>query len=292
MEMGFIIDVDHMSELTTQFVLDRCAAAARFSTTDIRPAYPTISAHASFRALSPRRHFGHEDDPGAGQRYTSSIWPHESEKSDAVATRILDLGGMLAPITSQLDSSSPAGSTVANTCAGTSRTYAQEFQHAVALTGSRSRGVGIGTDMCLNPMLGPRFGPLAAYGLHLEKAGPATPLIGRTEREKHNQAWAQDNGVVYQTPVSGQPRFYIPPEVDAGGRLNPLVAPQDSLVDLGIGGRYSFSVDCWRAMWLHEAGLGPSDGASGDLTDILRDSRHRSRRAPAWAAWRGPRASC
>jgi microsomal dipeptidase-like Zn-dependent dipeptidase len=263
-EIGFVIDVDHMSDHTTAWVLDQCTAVPSGSP-GARPRYPVVSAHDNFRALAPRRHWRDEGNPPPGCRADPGVWPHESMKSESVARRIAGLDGMFAPITSAKDCLDDPGSPVTNSCPGSSRTYAQTFHHAVGY--SPGRGVGIGTDMCLNPQLGPRYGPLAVYGLADERSpGVAT--------ERYSKAWAQGtptpDGVVYATPVQSPPRFFNPPNLDATGRLNPLVVPQDSLIDTGIGDRYAFSVDIWKALWYHEAGRDPLDGESGRMRDMLR----------------------
>src|SRR5262249_9789561 len=79
MELGFIIDIDHMSNHTIAFVLDQCSADPVTG----RPAYPVVSAHTTFRALAPRRRWGDEGNPRPGERKGEGLWPHESSKSDA-----------------------------------------------------------------------------------------------------------------------------------------------------------------------------------------------------------------
>jgi microsomal dipeptidase-like Zn-dependent dipeptidase len=255
MELGMVIDVDHMGTRTAQFVLDQCLAAADPGSS--RPSYPVVSAHTTFRALAPRRNWGHEDQPEPGQRSNGGLWPHESAKSEATAQAILGLGGMFAPITAQhdtlADSLLNADPPVPIDAAGTSKSYAQELRHAVGLAGDR--GVGIGTDMTLVAQVAPRFGPLAIYGLAHEGPGGVA--------EKRSQAFAQTNGVAYDHPVGGQPRFFVPPDADATGKLNPYLVPQDSFSDSLIGGEYAFATKVWTALWLHEAGLPP--GGDNDV---------------------------
>jgi microsomal dipeptidase-like Zn-dependent dipeptidase len=265
MELGLLIDVDHMGEKSTQFVLDHCAAAADAS--QDRPAYPVISAHTSFRAISPRRNWADRDHPWPpGQRKNSGYWPHESAKSDTTASAIVALGGMLAPITAQLETlqdtlliTDPA---VPADCSGSAKSYAQGLRHAAAL--SPGRGVGIGTDMTLLAQTSPRFGPVAAYGLSRE-GPPSVP-------ERRAQALAQRNGVVYRQPVSGSSRFFNPPDVDATGKLNPYLYPQAEGVsgDAKIGGEYAFANDIWKALWLHESGSAAGPGDSDDVRAMLQ----------------------
>lgn len=203
MQEGMVIDVDHMSEFTTDFVLTRCAAPG-----GPRGTYPVVSAHMNFRELAPRRRGGDEGNAGPGQRRHHSVWPHESMKSRRTANRTLDVGGMFAPITSARDALPVPGSRVPNDSPGSVKSFAQQFHLATSLSAPHGRGVGVGTDMSLNPLLGPRFGPLACYGLVEEGGSWAVAM------ERHQRAWRQQNAVVYTVGAVGRPRFFKPPNVD------------------------------------------------------------------------------
>jgi len=260
MDVGMIIDVDHMGNHTAGAVLDQCAGVVRNGVP-----YPVVSAHSQFRAVLPRKNWSDPDHPTPpGQRKAGDLWPHESAKSDDTAQQIVALGGVLSPITAQHDTVSDsllgADPPVATDCSGSSKSYAQELRHAAAL--SAGRGIGIGTDMTLIAQVGPRFGPLAGYGLSGEGGDGAS--------ERRNQAFLQANGVIYSTPVQGQSRFFNPPQVDAGGKLNPYMFPQDAAVDLKIGGEYAFANDVWKALWLHESGADPVDADSAEVHDMTR----------------------
>jgi microsomal dipeptidase-like Zn-dependent dipeptidase len=147
MRQGFILDVDHMSE--------RCTDAALTLAEQAR--YPVCSSHCTFReqALEP-----HETSVKAKRS-------HEAMKTREQARRILALGGMLAPITNQLELKDFPGSTVENDCARSSKTWAQSYQYAVSVLNEVGRGgVALGSDFNgLNQQPGPRYGPNAAYGL-------------------------------------------------------------------------------------------------------------------------------
>jgi microsomal dipeptidase-like Zn-dependent dipeptidase len=147
MRQGFLLDLEHMSERCTDAVLS-LAEQAR---------YPIVSSHCSFReqALAP-----HETS-------LKSKCSNEYMKTREQARRILALGGLLAPITNQHELKDFPGSTVANDCARSSKTWAQSYQYALSLQREvGSGGVAIGTDFNgLNQQPGPRYGPNAAFGV-------------------------------------------------------------------------------------------------------------------------------
>jgi hypothetical protein len=240
--MGFIIDMDHMSRKTADAVLGKAEGNAA-SWTDARPhqPYPVISAHCNFTELAPRRHYADQLNPGPGQRAHNKYWPHESMKTAAQIERIRALGGLAAPITTILDAiqySGPDGSRVENDCPGTTKSWAQEFMYAV----DHMHGpVALGTDMALLRQLGPRFGPNAAYGL-TDEILPAARLERRTD------AFRQDNGVRYVGVIHNPLPYFTPPDVRAEWTQNPYVWPQDSAIDVGLGGRYAFATALWDAI--------------------------------------------
>ena len=147
MRQGFLLDLEHMSELCTDTVL-ALAEQAR---------YPLVSSHCAFReqALAPQ------------ETSQKSKCANEYMKTREQARRILALGGLLAPITNQHELKDFPGSTVANDCARSSKTWAQSYQYALALQREvGSGGVAIGTDFNgLNQQPGPRYGPNAAFGV-------------------------------------------------------------------------------------------------------------------------------
>ncbi|HZH76231.1 MAG TPA: membrane dipeptidase [Archangium sp.] len=151
MRQGFILDVEHMSERCTDDVLT-LAEQAR---------YPLLASHCSFR------------EQGLEPHETSLKVKCASEhmKTREQARRILALGGLLAPITNQLELKDFPGGTVPNDCARSSKTWAQSYQYALSLLREvGAGGVAMGTDFNgLNQQPGPRYGDQAASGLKGDK---------------------------------------------------------------------------------------------------------------------------
>jgi microsomal dipeptidase-like Zn-dependent dipeptidase len=270
-KQGFIIDIDHMSRNTANQVMDLAEGRATvWSDGRARRPYPVVSAHANFRDLSPGRNWGDESNPGTGQRAYNHIWPHESQKTAAQVARLRQVGGLIAPITSIIDCLQyrrPDGSApVPNDCPGTSKSWAQEFLYAV--DHMQGAAVGLGTDMALLRELGPRFGPLAAYGLTDEQLESAP-----YERQAH--ALRQDNGVRYSRVANTLP-FFDPPNVFADWTQNPYVYPKDpGGLDLGFGDRCAFATALWDVLsrWsCHD----PTPPARGDANEVLRGFRATS----------------
>ena len=147
MRQGFILDVEHMSQHCTDDVLS-LAEQAR---------YPVVASHCAFRDQA----LATEETSIKAKRAT------EYMKTREQARRILALGGLLAPITNQHEVKDFPGSTVANDCARSSKTWAQSYQYALSvLREAGAGGVAVGTDFNgLNQQPGPRYGPQAAYGL-------------------------------------------------------------------------------------------------------------------------------
>jgi microsomal dipeptidase-like Zn-dependent dipeptidase len=158
MRLGMIIDIDHMSEKT--------AARALEIAESIRGGYPLVSGHTGFRAMQ-----SHE--------------VNENQRSDDQLRRLERLGGMMGIGWGY--STDPAGDktrsfarviagrggrgfTSSNVdydgslCAGTSRTFAQNYLYGVEKIGA----VALGSD--LNGVIaqpGPRFGAQATLGGNL-----------------------------------------------------------------------------------------------------------------------------
>jgi microsomal dipeptidase-like Zn-dependent dipeptidase len=147
MRLGMMIDIDHMSEKS---VADALEVAG-----EVPGGYPLNSGHNDFRAMGGNT---------------------ENQRSDAQLERIAELGGMVGVGWGYTPSqqSSPSfeevmngrggarfvTGAVANTCAGTSRHFAQSYLYAVEKLGSAA----LGTDIngLVSPP-GPRFGELARY---------------------------------------------------------------------------------------------------------------------------------
>jgi microsomal dipeptidase-like Zn-dependent dipeptidase len=181
MRGGLLVDVDHMSERMTDAVLALAEAAD----------YPVLSTHTTFRALAF----------DAGQTSRIEKRAHEGMKSTAHAQRILQGGGVLAPMTNQYDVRQAPGSPVANDCARSSRTFAQAYHFATTLqrtVGGRG-GVALGTDFNgLAQQPGPRFGPHAASGVEGDRM---RSFLRRLQRLAQAGSRLEYGGVMHRTDV-------------------------------------------------------------------------------------------
>jgi len=188
MARGIIIDVDHMSEKSTDEALTMAEEHH----------YPVICSHAWFRDLlySAQTEF----DPVKHEPYgTSDVHKvaHEAGKRGDQIERIGRLGGIVAPIINQGDMAGlrrglpELAGKVPEPCAGSSTAWAQAYLYAVAKTGGQ--GVAIGSDINGAAGLpGPRFGTLAAYGVHNDQ---------RRIVERRGEIDRQTNGVAYVEPI-------------------------------------------------------------------------------------------
>lgn len=187
MKLGMMIDVDHMSQNT----LARVIALA----TNNPVGYPLNSGHNSPRNLGLER--------------------GENSRTDEQYEIISELGGLFGVGWENGASRSFNGfgpgqslsvSDVPNDCAGSSKTFAQYYLYGIEAM--RGRNLAFGTDIngiIQNP--GPRFGPMAAYGLGADP-----------KHNRNQQVSAQDNGVAY-TPTHGRPvntAVFQGPAVDPG----------------------------------------------------------------------------
>ncbi len=209
MNMGMMIDIDHMSDNAIDDVL---ALAEARAVNGVR-GYPVVSGHSDFRELG----YGWGSDVGPERL------AHEAQKTRAVAQRVIHLGGMFAPITDQMDRLPAPGSSVRDDAPGTSKSFAQNFQLAVQLSGTQ--GVGIGTDMAMLGGMGPRFGTDAAPLDVLPDATgpiPATTLAADgtpvevtdarrdaklEQRRRDARAQVLDPGVRYDSPIQDYRRY-------------------------------------------------------------------------------------
>jgi microsomal dipeptidase-like Zn-dependent dipeptidase len=173
MRKKMIIDVDHMSATTADAALSIVEEQG----------YPVVAGHTGLSIVS------------MGQK------AHEGQKTSAQIGRIAALGGLVAPILEQGERvvsggtsgiTAAPGSTVANDCGRSSKTWAQAYLGAVALLGGpATASVGLGSDFNgLAGEPGPRFGP---------------------NRCKDDPSPSQQyGGVGYPFPI------FAPPGVDAG----------------------------------------------------------------------------
>lgn len=149
MDLGMLIDVDHMSVRTTEQVL-QLAEARNYS--------GIVSGHGGVTATS------------AGQLKS------EGGKNPDVIARIGALGGLVSPILAQGERRiagvradgviASLGSTVPNDCSSSSKTFAQAYLDVVRVLGGPAvAAVGLGTDFNgLAGQPGPRFGGEACSG--------------------------------------------------------------------------------------------------------------------------------
>lgn len=210
MKRGMMIDMDHMSRYMSESVLEMAES--------VWGGYPLNSGHNSFSELQKegeRGENGRTRDQAARLRALGGImgvgW--ENHKGDSFEETYFNKP-LLAPEYSS--------SIIHNSCAGSSRTWAQDY--LLALEMFRGGQIGFGTDIngvIMGPS--PRFGPQAAF--------PNEGWGGR-----HGQIQAQQNGVAYE-PKYGRP---ITSSVFLGKAVDPLDDPwQNARYDFG----YSYTTD-------------------------------------------------
>jgi microsomal dipeptidase-like Zn-dependent dipeptidase len=224
MKRGMIIDVDHMSEKSTDAALNLVEAHQ----------YPVITSHSWFRDLL----FSADDEfnPSNDNFSTSDVHKiaHEAGKRGDQIERIARLGGVVSAILNQGDLAGlqKAMPELANKikapCAGSSTAWGEAYLYAVAKTGGK--GVAIGSDINGAAGLpGPRFGTFAAYGAHHD----ACRLPNR-----RSEIDSQTNGVAYSEPIRDY-RWH---------RFEPS----------GQGGYEEETCDIWHAIAQYAAGFNPS----------------------------------
>ncbi len=203
MKRGMIIDVDHMSEKST----DAALALAE------EHRYPVICSHTWFRDLLFSGEV--EFDRLKHEQYgTSDVHKvaHEAGKRGDQIERIGRLGGVVAPIINQGDIAGlrrcmpELVSKIPRPCAGSSTSWGQAFLYAVNKMGGR--GVAIGTDINGAAALpGPRFGSFAAFGAHKD---------ARRELDRREEIDQQTNGVAYDTPLRDHRWYRFDPSGTSG----------------------------------------------------------------------------
>jgi microsomal dipeptidase-like Zn-dependent dipeptidase len=231
MARGMIIDVDHMSEKST----DEALALAE------ERGYPVICSHSWFRDLlySAETEFHPEKNARYGTSDVHKV-AHEAGKRGDQIERIGRLGGIVAPILNQGDIAGlrrglPAlAAKVPEPCAGSSTAWAQAYLYALAKMGGR--GVAMGSDVNGAAGLpGPRFGTFAAYG-------------ARNDALRTSDRWGeidrQTNGVAYAEPIRDY-RWH---------RFEPT----------GAGGYDEEESRIWQAMAQYEAGFDPATDSHPD----------------------------
>ncbi|MBB6048511.1 membrane dipeptidase [Armatimonas rosea] len=177
MDLGMVIDIDHMSDLTQQRVLALAESRAQGSV----QGYPLIAGHCSFRGLCTT-HARTSDHHKV---------PCESDVSPQVMARLRALGGMVAPSTLGKD----AQTTSRLDAPGSSTSWATAYRYAIQQMGGKS--VALSTDMAMLGGLGPRFGPLGAHAME------GDTLLQQTRGLTRLQAVdSQRSPVAYRTRLS------------------------------------------------------------------------------------------
>jgi microsomal dipeptidase-like Zn-dependent dipeptidase len=226
MKRGMIIDIDHMSEKSTDATLDLVEAHN----------YPVITSHSWFRDLlySADNEFNPQEEAGYDTSDVHKV-AHEAGKRGDQIERIARLGGVVSAILNQGDIAGlrqampELAHKVKVPCAGSGTGWAEAYLYALAKTGGK--GVAIGSDINGAAGLpGPRFGTSAAYGArHDTRRLPSR----RTEID------GQSNGVTYSDPIRDY-RWY---------RFEPS----------GQGGYDEETCDIWHAIAQYAAGFNPSN---------------------------------
>ena len=237
MKRGMIIDVDHMSEKSTDAALDLAEAHG----------YPVITSHSWFRDLlySSPNEFSREDEEGFATSDVHKV-AHEAGKRGDQIERIARLGGIVSAILNQGDIAGlrkvmpELAGKVPASCSGSSTAWAEAYLYALAKTGGT--GVAMGSDINGAAGLpGPRFGTFAAYGARRD-----------ARREPHRRAEidSQTNGVAYGGPIRDY-RWH---------RFEPT----------GSGGYDEESCNIWHAVAQYAAGYNPAldDHPPGDHPEL------------------------
>ncbi len=224
MKRGMIIDVDHMSEKTTDTALKMAEENS----------YPVICSHTWFRDLLFSAQI--EFDPRRHEHYgTSDVHKvaHEAGKRGDQIERIGRLGGVVAPILNQGDIAGlrrgmpDLAEKIPEPCAGSSTSFGEAYLYAVAKMGGR--GVALGSDINGAAGLpGPRFGTFAAYGARND---------ARRADERRGEIDRQTNGVAYTTPIRDH-RWH-------------------RFKSSGEGAYDEQECDIWQAIAQYEAGFNP-----------------------------------
>ena len=193
MRLGMVIDLDHMSDHAKDKTLDIVWSNH----------YPVIFSHAlGFRDLALTADVPYVGNPQRTHYQTSHLYnvPNEHQARRADIEKVRDLGGIVSVLLNQpnvRDFDGPNGlkatanATVANNCAGSSRSWAQAYLYALEVM--KGQNVGLGSDVNgLAGLPGPRFGTYAAYRLEGDTARDAYGTL------RVQQAETQENGVRYK----------------------------------------------------------------------------------------------
>ncbi len=189
MDLGIILDVEHMSQKTLDQALTLAESAS----------YPVVCSHTVFRdlAFTSDEHFDPDNPESYGTSDARKLPTELGLRTDQVE-RIGRLGGVVAPILNPGDivglrrALPHLAAKVVEPCSASSTSWAQEYLYAVAKMGGR--GVAMGSDLNGAAGLpGPRFGTFAAYGTHGDH---------HRTRQRRGEIDRQTAGVRYGEPIS------------------------------------------------------------------------------------------
>jgi microsomal dipeptidase-like Zn-dependent dipeptidase len=187
MQRGFVVDVDHMSDLTRDEVLSIAKTNS----------YPVISGHSNFRRLRSDGFHG----TTAPERMRTEFTIHDNCLYDIVST-----GGMFGLMTQQNDVvQHEANCPVPNKAAGSSSSFAQSYWYVLQKT-SGLKGIAFGTDCNgFAPQIAPRFG--VDVGAVIEGDPNRNIQASNTgampeDNTRRRQAFQQKKGVRYDSPIN------------------------------------------------------------------------------------------
>ena len=196
MRFGMVIDMDHMSEQSSEdahAIVTRQAHRRAVSARVRAQRRPEARATAAADGAD-----GPDHAPVPGERRAQHTWPSESMKSETQLGWIIETKGMFGHGIAGSDSLG-YGTLVPNDCPGSSKTVAQGLQYLMA---KLEMPVAFGTDWnALLPGPSPRFGPRAASGL-LGELEPDDVWAQFARVERLTDSLLQTSGVVYAGSAS------------------------------------------------------------------------------------------
>ena len=263
---GMLIDLDHASSLSTDRLLQLATERG----------YPVMSSHTDFADLGftgpgefSRLAFVDNDAENLRLFETTILGPlrQEGQATRTKVQTIANLGGVSGAIL-WLPRRLSWGHAVPNDCDGSSKTWAQGYQYAVEMTGSR--GVALSTDRIT---LEPRFGPNAAYLLGLEH-----DTMPDRDQRRFRQVDAQRNGVRYDIPIKEWRSFRFADAAGSAWSKTPYAG--------GWEQKSWEHEDAWKAMAAWAAGRNPRTMPNHGDIEPSGDPLHSGRIINyAWGLW-------
>lgn len=218
MDLGIMIDVDHMSAAA----VDDALAIAE------RRAYPLVASHSAFRALAFSK----------SETTNSLLLSNEYQRTPEQVARMRALGGVVGVGLNQTDLRAHTNGPiqVVNDLAGSSKTWAQAYLYAVDQLNGGPCALGSDANGLVGAP-GPRFGPKAAAVLERDRK--------RRSLRPHQRS-TQCDGVNYGAPTK------IP--VRAHTALSPCVAGT-RVFDLNVDGMAHYGLLPDLLQDLHNVGV-------------------------------------